>query len=144
MSKLKVGDILIQKKKYDKVTSWLGHSAVVVDEGIIGDFPNLSQNYKEFTIENWIDNRKTIILRYKKFDYKFKSIFQKNVKTHREDKYLISLKNDNTSFYCSKYIWHLYKESAEELGYKLDLDSDNGLFIYPYDILYSSKLDVVQ
>ncbi|MCK5779659.1 MAG: hypothetical protein KAH04_01505, partial [Psychrilyobacter sp.] len=79
----------------------------------------------------------------KKFDEKFKKVFLKNAKKYSGNKYSISSKNNTNTFYCSKYIWKVYLETAKELGYDLDLDGDKGFMVLPYDILKSKDLEQI-
>ena len=58
--------------------------------------------------------------------------------------YKISSDKMNTDgFYCSQYIWYIYYITAQEMGFELDLDSDGGSFILPYDFINSPYLEIV-
>lgn len=145
-SSLKVGDIIIKDKLVTDPISWLGHSSVIVSEDIIGDFPKLGQTYYTIDINSWLNepNRNVIVLRYKYFDDRFRQKFLENIDIYGKGKYKISFSKKNSdNFYCSKFIWFLYYKTAQDLGYKLDLDSDGGLIVFPYDFLNSPFLEEV-
>ena len=58
--------------------------------------------------------------------------------------YKISSNKMNTDgFYCSQYIWYIYYITAQEMGFELDLDSDGGNFVLPYDFINSPYLEIV-
>ena len=46
-------------------------------------------------------------------------------------------------FYCSQYVWYIYYITAQEMGFELDLDSDGGSFVLPYDFINSPYLEIV-
>lgn len=141
--KLKTGDILIKEKMLKDPTSWFGHSSIMVNDYIVGDFPMIGKKYFTVSARAWLkeNGRKVIVLRYPKFDEKFKEQFLKNVKKYGRGEYKITFsKEKEKDFYCSKYIWFLYYKTAKDLGYNLDLDSDGGPFVLPYDFLNSKEL----
>ena len=58
--------------------------------------------------------------------------------------YRISSNRENTgAFYCSQYIWYVYYITAKEMGFELDLDSNGGNFVFPYDFINSPYLEIV-
>ncbi|MGL5990025.1 YiiX/YebB-like N1pC/P60 family cysteine hydrolase [Cetobacterium sp.] len=145
-NKLQVGDIILKNKVITDPLSWLGHSSVMINDFYIGDFPMPTKSYYTITVQAWLNeaNRKIVVLRYKGFNQKFKQQFLKNIKTYGNGKYKISFSKKNEhNFYCSKFVWFLYYKTAQDLNYKLDLDSDNGLIIFPYDFLDSLDLEQI-
>lgn len=137
-SKLKIGDIIITSKDWKNPMSWFGHSAVMVSKYKVGEYPELYYGYYETDIILWLrKKRESTVLRYKNFDEKYKKVFLKNLLKTKDKEYRITNKTDNTSFYCSQYIWYLYWKTAKDLNYDLDIDRDGGYFVTPYDLINS-------
>ena len=144
--KFQTGDIIIKDKLFKDPITWLGHAAVIVSPGTIGDFPILGHEYYTAPVNWWLNepDRKVIVLRYKEFNKEFEKQFLKNVKKYGNGSYNISFsKKSDKNFYCSKFVWFLYYKTAQDLGYELDLDSDKGLIVFPYDFLNSEYLKEV-
>lgn len=144
--KLQTGDIIIKDKLITDPMSWLGHSSVMISDTHIGDFPMPGSEYYTVSVNAWLNepNRKVIVLRYPHFNQQFKEAFLKNVEKYGHGKYRVSFfKNNDTDFYCSKFVWFLFSKTAQDLGYQLDLDSDKGPIIFPYDFLNSKNLEQV-
>lgn len=144
-NKLKIGDILIKKKKYTP-TSYFGHSAIVVSDNLIGEYPKFNLGYCETGILDWLYNDKElVVLRYKYFDEKFKKEFLKTINDYKGKNYSLSFnKYSKDSFYCSKYVWLIYVEIAEKLNYQLNLKKyKNQLYIYPYDFLLANDFEII-
>lgn len=141
---LRVGDIIIKNKLVKNPMGWYGHSAMVVKPDTMGDYPELGVGYYEIDTYSWLfEDRKVMVLRYKNFDEKFKKLFVENLKKHTDKGYFIRGKKNPNSFYCSKYIWYIYYITAKELGYELDLDSDGGFMVFPYDLIKSKELEQI-
>ncbi|MEG0840854.1 MAG: YiiX/YebB-like N1pC/P60 family cysteine hydrolase [Cetobacterium sp.] len=142
LDKLQTGDIIVKNKIWSEPISWVGHSAVMVNDSDIGDYPKIGVNYYQVDAYSWLnEEREVIVLRYNNFDENFKNKFIENSKKYSDRQYRPSInKNGDKSFYCSKYVWFIYKKTAEDLGYKLDIDSDSGLAVLPYDFLNSKEL----
>ena len=144
--KLKTGDIIIKDKLITDPLSWLGHSSVMISDTHIGDFPMPGNDYYTISVRAWLNepNRKVIVLRYPYFNEEFKKAFLKNVENYGHGKYITSFfKNNDTDFYCSKFVWFLFSKTAKDLGYNLDLDSNKGLIVFPYDFFSSQNLQQV-
>ena len=138
-----LGDILVKEKEFS-LLGFLGHTAIIIDENLVGDYPKFGEKYYEVNLQDWTkDNRKIIVLRYKNMTSTFKELLKKNIKKYSNKKYKISSKKDNESFYCSKYIWYIYFKTANELGFYLDLDDDKGTFVLLYDFLKNEFLEKV-
>ncbi len=142
---LKTGDILVKKKVWYSPISWFGHSAVMISDSEVGEYPKLGENYTQTNITDWFfDNKKVVILRYKFFDKKFEKEFLKNVKKYKGKIYRITLdKYDEKNFYCSKYIWFLFYKTSKEMGYKLDFKVKKKYIVFPYDLLYSEEFNFI-
>jgi uncharacterized protein YycO len=140
--KFEIGDIIIEEKVLTKLGSELGHSAIIVKKDFVGDYTKTNSGYFEEWTYSWLyEDRKAMVLRYKKFDKKFQKVFEKNIKKYATKEYgAISGKDSDTSFYCSKYVWFIFFITAKELGYELDLDSDGGYLVLPYDFIESEDL----
>ena len=145
-NQLQVGDIILKKKNIIP-SSWFGHSSIVVKNNLVGEYPKINVGYCETGLLDWFyDDKKIIILRYKYFDETFKKEFLRNVNKYKGKIYKLSFnKYDINSFYCSKYIWLIYLETAEKLKYKLDFKKyKNQLYIYPYDFLLSTDFEIIK
>lgn len=142
--KLRTGDIIVKNKKWDPL-SWYGHAAVMIDEINIGDYPKMGVGYYEVDSFSWLyEDRKVMVLRYRHFDQKFKEAFLKNLINAKDGKYRIVFdKKNNMNFYCSQFVWYLYWKTARDLGYELDLDSDRGILVMPYDFIKSPHLEQI-
>lgn len=145
MDQLRVGDIIIEEKKMTKFGSQLGHAAIVVKKGFIGDYTGTNSGYFEEDAYSWLyEDRKAMVLRYKGFDEKFKEAFEKNIKKYADRKFgPLGGRYSDTHFYCSKYVWYMFFITAKDLGYKLDLDTNDGFLVYPYDFIESEDLDQI-
>lgn len=144
--KLQTGDIIIKDKLITDPISWLGHSSVMISDTHIGDFPMPGSDYYTINVRAWLNepDRKVIVLRYPQFNQQFKKEFLKNVEKYGHGKYRLSFfKNNDTNFYCSKFVWFLFLKTAQDLGYNLDLDFDKGFIVFPYDLLNSKNLKQV-
>lgn len=144
--KLQTGDIIIKDKLIDDPVSWLGHSSVMISDTHIGDFPMPGSDYYTISVRAWLNepDRKVIVLRYPNFNQEFKEAFLKNVEKYGHGKYRTSFfKYNDTDFYCSKFVWFLFYKTAQDLGKNLDLDSDRGPIVFPYDFLNSQYLEQI-
>lgn len=140
--KLKIGDVIITSKDWSKPISWFGHSAVMISRYKVGEYPQLCSGYYETDAILWLNKKKEFsVLRYKRFDEKFKAAFLNNLPSTKYKQYKIVDKTNGSSFYCSQYIWYLYWKTAKDLGYDLDIDKDGGYFVTPYDLLNSKYFE---
>lgn len=74
----------------------------------------------------------------------FRKKLIENIDKYSNKKYKIVFnKKNNDNFYCSQFIWYVYYKTAAELGFYLDLDSNKGLFIFPYDFINSQYLKII-
>ena len=75
LENLEVGDIVITSKNWKKPMSWFGHSAIMVSKYKVGEYPELYYGYYETDIILWLSKKKDFtVLRYKKFNKKFKNL----------------------------------------------------------------------
>lgn len=137
-----IGDILIKEKSNKWLTYW-GHSSIIISENLVGDFPKLGKKYYEISLQEWLsDNRKVLVLRYKNINKKIQNEILKNIEKYKDKQYWISSKKSEESFYCSKFIWFVYKKSSEKEN--LDLDSNKGILVFPYDFIESDDLEIIE
>ncbi|MGL6098326.1 MAG: hypothetical protein ACRC0G_01745 [Fusobacteriaceae bacterium] len=143
--KIRVGDIIIKNKTL-KPLEWYGHIGVVVSEKKVADYPHPFTGYNEYRYGNWLnEKRDVIVLRLKDFDGEFEEEFKRNVDKLKNQKYLVTLNKNSTDVtYCSKYVWYLFKKSGESFEREIDLDSDGGFLVFPYDFLNHPKLEIVE
>lgn len=143
-NKLRTGDIIVKNKKWDPL-SWYGHAAVMIDDVNIGDYPKFGIGYYEIDSFSWLyEERKVMVLRYINFDEKFKEVFLKNLESLKDEGYWVTFNKESTEgFYCSQFVWYLYWKTSKDLGYELDLDSDHGILVMPYDFIGSPYLEQI-
>lgn len=141
---LEIGDIIIKEKQFS-LLGIFGHSAIMKTEHIILDYPKLGETSYEIDINYWLEkNRKILILRYIDMNENFKKKLIENLEYYKTKYYRLSFNKKNTNgFYCSQFIWFIYFKTAKDLGLELDLDSNNGFFVLPYDFINSKKLYIV-
>lgn len=141
---LEAGDIIVKEKQFS-LLGMFGHSAIMKDKRTVVDYPKLGEKAYEIDINYWLEkDRDILILRYKDMNELFKKKLLENIEKYKNKDYGINLnKKNSTSFYCSQFIWYVYYKTAQELGYYLDIDSNGGIFIYPYDFLESKNLEII-
>ena len=141
-AQLEVGDILITPKYWHQPISWHGHSAVILDQETVAEYPKLGLNYQQSSLFAWLSSRTEVaVLRYRNIGNIFRKALLKNLRNMTHQLYGLTLdkKNQNV-FYCSSFIWYAYYKTALDLGHNLDIDSNGGSWVMPYDILYSEQL----
>lgn len=146
MDKLQTGDIIIKNKVFTSPLTWFGHVGVMVSDSEVGEYPKLGTGYHKTKINFWLfDERKIIVLRYNKFDDKFKEIFLRNLKKYSHSNYgLLDKVNDSKDFYCSKFVWLIYFKTVKDLNYDSNFNlNKNKIFIFPYDFTNFSSLTKV-
>lgn len=142
IDKLRVGDIVVKNKMFKDVRAWFGHAAIIVDDSIIGDYPKIGVGYYEIDARYWLaEERNVMVLRYRGFDEEFEKAFLRNLEDLKWKKYLVSLNKKNEEhLYCSQFVWYTFYRTAKELGRELDLDSNGGFLVLPYDFIDSDDL----
>ncbi len=140
---IQTGDILVTKNS--RFMGWRnGHAGLVVDaeEGLILEAVMLGTNTKLCDVKGWEVYPSFLVLRLKEEYQKYYSV-QKAVDYAMENMvdipyYLFAdlLKDKGT--HCAHLVWYAYQETG------VDLDSDGGFLVTPYDIQNSPYLEVVQ
>ncbi|MBP6281831.1 MAG: hypothetical protein KA384_07280 [Leptotrichiaceae bacterium] len=142
--KLEPGDILILSKKRNLHSMW-GHSSVLNKEKNIVEFPSYSIGYSEspiFTLQT--SDRKIAIFRLKDIDDNFKkALFEEIDKTVTKPYGLTLDKNFDKRLYCSQFVYLVFKKAGITVNREIDLDSDGGLWVMPFDIMDSPLLENV-
>lgn len=133
---LKVGDILI-KEKNNSLLGIFGHSSIVLEDNMVGDYTKFGEKFSKIPLRNWLEeDRGILVLRYAEINEEFQKRLLVNIEKFSIQNYGISWNKKNTSkFYCSSFIWYVYYITAKEMGINLDLDSNKGLFVTPYDFI---------
>ena len=141
---LEPGDIIVKEKTLNPI-GMFGHAAIMKNDRIIVDYPKLGNKSYTIDIDYWLEKgRDILVLRYKDMNDEFKKRLVKNMEKYFGKNYKISSDKMNTDgFYCSQYIWYIYYITAQEMGFELDLDSDGGNFVLPYDFINSPYLEIV-
>ena len=142
VDQLQPGDILILSKEPTIRSMW-GHSAILNEEKKIVEFPSYSAGYSESPIYAWSKlKRKIAIFRLKNIDDKFRSaLFNEIVKTVTKPYGLTFDKNFYKRLYCSQFVYLVFKNAGKNTGRNVDLDSDGGGWVMPFDIMESPLLE---
>ena len=142
--KLQPGDILILSKRPTLRSMW-GHAAVLNEHKKIVEFPSYSAGYSESPIYAWQNiNRKVAIFRLKGIDDKFKSVLFKEINETITKPYGITFhKNFDKRLYCSQFVYLVFKRAGEKTGREVNLDSNSGGWVMPFDIMDSDLLENV-
>ena len=142
VDQLQPGDILILSKEPTIRSMW-GHSAILNEEKKIVEFPSYSAGYSESPIYSWSKlKRKIAIFRLKNIDDEFKSALFKEInKTVTKPYGLTFDKNFDKRLYCSQFIYLIFKNAGKQVGRNVDLDSDGGGWVMPFDIMESPLLE---
>lgn len=137
------GDILVTKNS--RFLGWRnGHAGLVVnaEEGFILEAVMLGTNTKLCDVKGWEVYPSFLVLRLKEEYRKYYSV-QKAVDYAMEymvdiPYYLFAGILEDKGTHCAHLVWYAY----QEIG--IDLDSDGGFLVTPFDIQNSSYLEVVQ
>ena len=142
IDKLQPGDILILSKRMTLRSMW-GHAAVLNEHKKVVEFPSYSTGYSESPLYTWEKiNRKIAIFRLKGIDDKFKSALFKEIDDTTTKPYGLTFnKNFDKRLYCSQFIYLVFKKAGEKVGRNVDLDSDGGGWVMPFDIMDSPLLE---
>lgn len=144
-SGLRAGDIIIKEKEFS-ILGMLGHSGIMRTRNLIVDYPKFGASSFILNIEDWLEeDRNFIVMRYIDMDETFRQKLLENIDSTLDKKYRITFdKANSNAFYCSQYIWYLYYITAKELNRDLDIDSDKGFFVFPYDFIKSKELFILK
>ncbi len=136
---LKPGDILI-KKKEPKMLEWFGHCGVVTQNYTVAEFPKIGAGFKNNPISNWYnEGRYVAVLRFSFLSPVFLNNIYQNINSAKSKPYGFSHKESNSFYYCSQFIWKIFNIKTEDAKI-INLDSDSGITVWPYDILFSDEL----
>ena len=143
-NKLKTGDILVLSKQHTILQSQ-GHVAVINENMKIVEFPSFSIGYAESPIFAWYDEkRKVSVFRLKNIDDNFKNALFKEIdKTTTKTYGLTFNKNFDKRLYCSQFVYLVFKRAGIDVGRDVDLDSNGGRVVLPFDIMRSPLLENV-
>jgi len=138
------GNIIVKEKTINPI-GMFGHVAVMKNDKTIVDYPKFWNKSYTIDIDYWLEEgRDILVLRYKDMTDEFRKRLIKNMGKYFGKDYRISSDKMNTEgFYCSQYIWYIYYITAQEMGFELDLDSDGGPYVLPYDFINSPYLEIV-
>lgn len=146
---LEPGDILIIQKDLSNPLAWFGHSALVMEDGMLGEYPRVGFGFFKREIYSWLERRtqgkQFSVLRFKNMSPDFEKALMENIIKYANKDYIIASKTSDEGFYCSQFIWFLYYKTALDMGYSLDIDSDSGFVVTPYDLLskeYFNKIEI--
>ena len=142
--KLQPGDILVLSKKSSLRSMW-GHVAVLNEEKKIVEFPCYSNGYGESPVVGWQgSDRKISVFRVTGIDVNFKNaLFEEINKTIYKPYGLTFNKNFDKRLYCSQFVYLVFKNAGKKVGRTVDLDSNGGGWVMPFDIMRSSLLENV-
>ena len=142
--KLQPGDILILSKRPTLRSMW-GHAAVLNEHKKIVEVPSYFAGYSESPIYAWQNiNRKVAIFRLKGIDDKFKSVLFKEINETITKPYGLTFhKNFDKRLYCSQFVYLVFKRAGEKTGREVNLDSNGGGWVMPFDIMDSDLLENV-
>ena len=140
--KLEPGDILILSKRPTLRSMW-GHAAVLNENKKIVEFPSYSAGYSESPLYAWQNiNRKVAIFRLKGIDKKFKTALFKEIDDTITKPYGLTFhKNFDKRLYCSQFVYLVFKKAGEKVGREINLDSNGGGWVMPFDIMDSPLLE---
>lgn len=138
---LRPGDIVIKERKISPLKIF-GHVGIMKTNRIIVEYPKLGEIGYEIDIASWLEkDRDILILRYKNMNKHFQKKLIKNIKSYERKPYkLFFKKGELEGFYCSEYIWYMYKITGFQEKKAINIDSDKGKIIFPYDFINSDFL----
>ena len=142
--KLKTGDILVLSKQHTILQSQ-GHVAVINENMKIVEFPSFSIGYAESPIFAWYDEKRMVsVFRLKNIDDNFKNALFKEIDRTTTKTYGLTFdKNFDKRLYCSQFVYLVFKRAGIDVGRDVDLDSNGGRVVLPFDIMRSPLLENV-
>ena len=143
-NKLKTGDILVLSKQHTILQSQ-GHVAVINENMKIVEFPSFSIGYAESPIFAWYDEKRMVsVFRLKNIDDNFKNALFKEIDRTTTKTYGLTFnKNFDKRLYCSQFVYLVFKRAGIDVGRDVDLDSNGGKVVLPFDIMRSPLLENV-
>lgn len=140
--KVKTGDVLIQETD-GNFLGWFGHCGIVVSKGAVAEIPKLGESVYCRDINDWKKLRRVALLRYKNINNELRTNLLKKIKESIGKKYFIVSKKNSKYFYCSQYIWDIYYEAGKMSNLKIDIDSNGGFMVMPYELLESDEFEII-
>lgn len=143
-SKIKIGDIIIKERGIGWL-AWFGHCGIVVADEEIAEYPQIGLGFYLSSFEDWISfQRKVKVLRLKNMSNAFRLELMKQIFFIKSKPYAITFdKKNKNKFYCSQFIWYVFFKAGKKFNRDIDLDSDKGFLVTPYDLLYSKEVEVI-
>lgn len=144
MDKLQPGDILVLSKGSSFRTMW-GHAAILNEHKKIVEFPTYSIGYSESPLYTWQNlKREVAVFRLKNIDDNFKkALFHEMDETTTKPYGITFNKNFDKRLYCSQFVYIVFKKAGLRVGKNINLDSNGGGMVMPYDIMNSNLLENV-
>ncbi len=141
----KTGDIILKEKRFSPI-GMFGHCGIMKNDWVLVDYPKLGEKSYNIDVDLWLEeNRDILILRYKNMNEIFEKKLVENLEKYSGKKYKIVFdKKNSDTFYCSQFIWFVYYITAQELGFNLDIDSNKGIIVFPYDFINSKELKIIK
>ncbi len=142
---LESGDILILSKKNTLLSMW-GHIAILNEDKKIVEFPSYGKGYSESPLFFWYKlDRKIAVFRLKNIDDEFKKILFEEIDKTLNKKYGITFDKDfDKRLYCSQFIYLIFKRAGLKVNKNINLDSNGGRFVMPFDVMNSEFLENVE
>ncbi|MBP9478961.1 MAG: hypothetical protein KBF12_10100 [Sebaldella sp.] len=136
------GDILILSKGSKFKEMW-GHSVIINAEGKVVEFPGYFSGYHEFPLYSWSTlDRKIAIFRLKGIDDDFRDHLMQEIGQTINKKYGLTFDKDfDKRLYCSQFVYDVFKKAGITTGRMINLDSNNGSWVMPFDIMRSDQLE---
>ena len=122
-----------------------GHVAVINENMKIVEFPSFSIGYAESPIFAWYDEKRMVsVFRLKNIDDNFKNALFKEIDRTTTKTYGLTFnKNFDKRLYCSQFVYLVFKRAGIDVGRDVDLDSNGGRVVLPFDIMRSPLLENV-
>ncbi len=138
---LEEGDILIFSKGKSIKTIW-GHSSIINKDHKNVEFLAYGTGYSESPLYTILSrNNKVAVFRLKDITPELKEKLSIEIDKTKNKTYGLTLdKNFDKRLYCSQFVYIVYKNAGHEIGRNIDLDSDGGIWVMPFDIMESKLL----
>ncbi|MGM0509287.1 MAG: YiiX/YebB-like N1pC/P60 family cysteine hydrolase [Fusobacteriota bacterium] len=143
-SKLQVGDIII-KRKGDRFLELFGHSGIVTENNLVAEVPKMGVGFIYTSLSHWENSpRDIMVFRLKDVSQEFKDILLSEIeKAHDKPYRIVFNKKSDHGYYCSQFVWNVYYKTSLNFKKEIDLNSDGGLFVFPYDMIDSKYLEQI-
>ena len=133
-----IDDAWTELEKKDKKYSELLKNVNSESEAIIEKAKEESKAIKESSLK---EARETA---EKEMNNELKTELMKEIDLTINKKYGITFdKNFDKRLYCSQFVYDVFKKAGNTVGREIDLDSDGGSWVMPFDIMRSNILENV-